>query len=276
MDIANRYLLTSPGFEPRWGQEVFYSPRPSRPALGPIDHPIRWLAGKFSGKKAAETGQDANHPSLFSAQVKNEENYTPYSLLCLHGMLLDDLYLHTVVTETTQTSGAITCYCYSALSLTSLPQTREKRNWNLFIPRSFIYIFVSVRTIVSGAKCQAAVITTGECYMTLACDSLLRHWVGMLWCSPGTCRSSVQLKFCTSNLRIRAEHIMLVHEETYLLLWTQARTHTQAHSLTNCSCKPEDGNSTFFFCYWHKAKAICTVHPQKLLFKPAAAILTSR
>ena len=109
--------------------------------------------------------------------------------------------------------------------------------------------------------------------MSLACDSLLRHWVAMLWCLPGTCRRRVQLKFCTSNLRIRAEQVMLVHEETYLLLWAQARTHKQAHSLTNCSCKPKDGNSTFFFCYWHKAKAIwilvCTVHTQKLLFKSA-------
>lgn len=246
MDIANRYLLTSPGVEPRWGQEVFYSPCPSRLSLGPTEHPVRWLARKFSRKKATETGQGANHPSLFSAQVKNE-NYTPYSLLCLHGMLLGDLYLHNVVPQTTQTSGAITCYCYSALSLTSLHQTREKRNWNLFIPRSFIYIFVFVRTIVSGAKCRAAVITNGVCYMSLACDSLLRHWVAMLRCLPGTCRRRVQLKFCTSNLRIRAEQVMLVHEETYLLLWARTRTHTQAHSLTNCSCKPKDGNSTFFF-----------------------------
>jgi hypothetical protein len=38
-----------------------------------------------------------------------------------------------------------------------------------------MYLFVSVMTIVSGAKCQAAVITNGECYMSLACDGLLRH-----------------------------------------------------------------------------------------------------
>jgi len=277
VDIVNRYLLPSPGFEPRSGQEVFYSPRPSRPAPGPTEHPIRWSAGKFSGNKAAEAGQGANHPSLFCAQVKND-NYTPYSLLCLHGMLLGDLYLHTVVPETTQTSGAITCYCYSALSLTSLPQIREKRNWNLFITRSFIYIFVFVRTIVSGAKCQAAVITNGECYMSLACDSLLRHWVAMLWCLPGTCRRRVQLKFCTSNLRIRAEQVMLVHEETYLLHWALARTRRRTHSRT-VLVNQKMATRLFFSCYWHEAKAICmlvcTVHPQKLLFIPAAELLTS-
>jgi hypothetical protein len=217
--IANRYELTSSGFEPRWGQEVFYSPRPSRPALGPTEHPIHWLSRKFSGNKAAEAGQGANHPPLFSTQVKNESNCTPYSLLCLHGMLLGDLYLHTVVPEMTQTRGGIACYCYWAWSLTSLPQTREKRNWNLCIPRSFTHLFVFLKAIVSGAKCQAAVIANGECYMSLACDSPLRHWVAMLWCLPGNCRRRVQLKFCTSNLRITAEQVMLVHEETYLLLW---------------------------------------------------------
>ena len=72
VDIANRYELTSSGFEPRWWQEIFYYRRASRPALGPTKHPIHWLSGKFSGSKAAEAGEGANHPPLFSVQVKNE------------------------------------------------------------------------------------------------------------------------------------------------------------------------------------------------------------
>jgi hypothetical protein len=111
---------------------------------------------------------------------------------------------------------AITCYCYWTWLLTSLPQTREKRNWNLFIPRSFIHLFVFVRTIVSGANCQGVVIANGECYMSLECESLLRHWVAMLWRLPGTCGRRVQLKFYTCSLRIREEQVMLVHEETYI------------------------------------------------------------
>jgi len=114
--------------------------------------------------------------------------------------------------------------------------------------------------------------------MSQACDSLLRHWVAMLWRLPGTCRRRVQLKFCTSSLWIRAEQVMLVHEETYIPITSghkHARTHTQPHSLTNCSCKPKDGNSTFFFLLID-TKAICllvfTVHPQKRLFKSAAEL----
>jgi hypothetical protein len=50
--IATRYGLDGPGIESRWGGGRDF-PQPSRPALGPIQPPIKWVPGLFPGGKAA-------------------------------------------------------------------------------------------------------------------------------------------------------------------------------------------------------------------------------
>jgi len=45
--------LDGSGFEPRWGQDTFSSPYPSRPALGPTQSPVQWVPGPFTGDKGA-------------------------------------------------------------------------------------------------------------------------------------------------------------------------------------------------------------------------------
>jgi hypothetical protein len=46
----NRYGLDGPGIEFRWGRDF---PQPSRPTLGPTQHPIQWIPGLFPGGKEA-------------------------------------------------------------------------------------------------------------------------------------------------------------------------------------------------------------------------------
>ena len=49
--IATRYGVDGPGIESRWGRDFAH---PSRPDLGPTQHPIQWVPGLFPGGKAAE------------------------------------------------------------------------------------------------------------------------------------------------------------------------------------------------------------------------------
>jgi hypothetical protein len=51
--IATCYGLDRPGFESRWGQEIFSSLEPHRPALGNTQHPILWVPKIFQGCRAA-------------------------------------------------------------------------------------------------------------------------------------------------------------------------------------------------------------------------------
>ena len=49
--IATRYRLDSPGIKSRWGGRDF--PHQSRPALGPIQPPVKLVLGFFPKGKAA-------------------------------------------------------------------------------------------------------------------------------------------------------------------------------------------------------------------------------
>ena len=44
--LATRYGLDGPGIERSWGRDF---PHPSRPALGPSQFPIQWVAGLSRG-----------------------------------------------------------------------------------------------------------------------------------------------------------------------------------------------------------------------------------
>jgi hypothetical protein len=48
--IATRYGLDGSGIESRWGRDFS---QPSRPALGPTQHPIQWVPCLFPRGKAA-------------------------------------------------------------------------------------------------------------------------------------------------------------------------------------------------------------------------------
>jgi hypothetical protein len=49
-------------------------PRLSRPALGPIRPPVRWVPALFRGQR--RPGRDADHITPSSAEVKKELSYT--------------------------------------------------------------------------------------------------------------------------------------------------------------------------------------------------------
>jgi hypothetical protein len=64
--IATDYGLDGPGLESRWG-EIFH---PSRPALGPSQHPVKWVSG-IPGDKVWP-GRNADHSNPSSAEVLKE------------------------------------------------------------------------------------------------------------------------------------------------------------------------------------------------------------
>ena len=80
VDIATRYGMDGPGFEPRWGWRDFRT-RPDR-SPGPPSLLYNGYRVSFSGVK--RPGRCAN-----SAEVKNEWCYTSTSPLSLLGMLRD-------------------------------------------------------------------------------------------------------------------------------------------------------------------------------------------
>jgi hypothetical protein len=77
---ATRYGLDGPGSNPGGGRERKF-PHPSRPALGPIQPPIRWLPVSLLGVK--RPGRCVNHPPPSMAQVKERVQLYLYSLSAL-------------------------------------------------------------------------------------------------------------------------------------------------------------------------------------------------
>jgi hypothetical protein len=71
--IATRYGLDGKGIESRWGRDF---PHPSRPALGPTQPHVQWVAGDSRGVKRPGRGLD--HP-LHSAEVKERVELDFYS-----------------------------------------------------------------------------------------------------------------------------------------------------------------------------------------------------
>ena len=66
VDIASDYGLDDPGSNPG-GDEIF---RPSRPALGPTQPPVKWVPGLYWGK--VRPGRAADHSPPSSAAVMEE------------------------------------------------------------------------------------------------------------------------------------------------------------------------------------------------------------
>jgi hypothetical protein len=63
--MATRYGLGGPGFESRWRPDFSH---PSRPALGPNQHPMQLVTGLPRGVK--RPGRGVDHPPPPSAEVK--------------------------------------------------------------------------------------------------------------------------------------------------------------------------------------------------------------
>ena len=66
VDIATDYGLDGPGSNPN-GDEIF---RPSRPALGPTQPPVKWVSVLCRGK--VRPGRAADHSLPSSAAVMEE------------------------------------------------------------------------------------------------------------------------------------------------------------------------------------------------------------
>ena len=64
--IATLYELDGPGIESRRGRD---HPHPSRPALGPTQPSIQWVAGLFTGAEK-RSGRGVNHPPHLVPRLK--------------------------------------------------------------------------------------------------------------------------------------------------------------------------------------------------------------
>ena len=73
--IATRYGLDGPGIESRWEQDFRH---PSRPALGPTQHPIQCVPG--ISPEVKRQGRSVEHPPPSSAEVEGRvEVYISHS-----------------------------------------------------------------------------------------------------------------------------------------------------------------------------------------------------
>jgi hypothetical protein len=83
------YFITSgrPGFDSLQGLRIFFFATASRPALGPIQPPIRWVPGVLSsGVKRPR--REAYPSSPINAKVKNIRKNTSTPQIRLHGVVL--------------------------------------------------------------------------------------------------------------------------------------------------------------------------------------------
>ena len=94
------------GFYPCRGRTFFCSPKLFRPTPGPNQPPTqRVLEAVSSGVR--RSWREANHSIPFSAEIKNEWNYTSTpSILCLHdvhrGIFTCAVLLHRIIDAITQ------------------------------------------------------------------------------------------------------------------------------------------------------------------------------
>jgi hypothetical protein len=65
--IAGCYGLDGPEIESRWERDF---PDPSRPVLGPIQHPLQWVPRVFPGGKSGRGVELNIHPHLESRLKK--------------------------------------------------------------------------------------------------------------------------------------------------------------------------------------------------------------
>jgi len=86
--IATEYELDSPGSNPG-GDEIF---RPSRPAQGPTQLPVKWVPCLFRGLNAAGACCDHSPPS--TAVVMEEQSYISTHPLGHTGPVTGSLYLY--------------------------------------------------------------------------------------------------------------------------------------------------------------------------------------
>ena len=84
--IATDYGLDGPGSNPG-GDEIF---RPSRPALGPTQSPVKWVPGLSRGKMRPRRAAD--HSPSSSATVMEEKSYTCTHPLGHTGSVTGSLY----------------------------------------------------------------------------------------------------------------------------------------------------------------------------------------
>ena len=88
VSIATDYRLDSPGSNPG-GNKIF---RPSRPALGPTQPPVKWVPALSRGK--GRLGRAADHSLPSSAAVMEEYSYTSVHPLDHTRPVTGSLYLY--------------------------------------------------------------------------------------------------------------------------------------------------------------------------------------
>jgi len=82
---STTFGLNNPGFEPRWGQDIFIYPRPLEPVPRTTLPTIQGVMGVFPRGKAL--GCDVDHPHPSNDKVKKRVEPYSYSHTWLPGLL---------------------------------------------------------------------------------------------------------------------------------------------------------------------------------------------